>query len=340
MEANNVTDTVVGATRYDADRQWMLAQGMIARNLAEYPVAERPKRGSLAAAFDELSGNTTLGAHMSQLRPGAHNFGHRHVDEAVFFIVSGRGWSELKQSDEKDVQRVDWQAGSLVAIPSNAWHQHFNADADNPARMLAFKNTRLLRRLFGSREFVYESNARLHNRYDDEPDYWTRRVTEDDGRIAVNRIEDVNAEVLVERPDAGRGVSAQQYRIGGNYTLDTVIAEVVRRGHIRAHRKLAEEAVFVLGGRGRSIFWNDQGREHVVKWRAGDLFSPPLGVWQQHLTEGHDPARLLLVRDNFLSQALGVGHGLLGSDVPDRLPLVAEPAAADSPTPAQIHIEP
>jgi uncharacterized RmlC-like cupin family protein len=121
--------------------------------------------------------------------------------------------------------------------------------------------------------------------------------------------------------------------------LDVVLAEVVRRGHIRAHRKLAEEAVLVLQGRGRSIFWNDEGREIVLKWRAGDLFSPPFGVWQQHFTEGHDPARLLMVRNNVLSQALGSGHGLLGTEIPDRLPEVAEPGV-DSPTPAQIHVEP
>jgi hypothetical protein len=125
--------------------------------------------------------------------------------------------------------------------------------------MLAFKNTRLLRRLFGSREFVYDSNARLHNRYDDEPDYWTRRTTAEDGRIATNFIQDVSAEILPERPEAGRGVSLQEYAIGGHLMLDVVIAEVVRRGHIRAHRHLAEEAVLVLKGRGRSIFSDDQG---------------------------------------------------------------------------------
>lgn len=317
----------------------MLAQGLIARNLAEYPVVERPKRGSLAAAFDELSGNTTLGAHMSQLRPGASNRGHRHVDEAVFFIVSGRGWSELRQDDDKPDQRVEWKAGSLVAIPSNAWHRHYNADPDNPARMLAFKNTRLLRRLFGSREFVYESNARLHNRYDDEPDYWTRRVTADDGRIATNYIEDVTAEMLPERPDAGRGVSLQQYQFGGNMTLDVAIIEAVRRGHVRAQRRLSEVAILVLQGRGRSIFWNDTGREHVLKWKEGDLFSPPLGAWQQHLTEGHAPSRLLVVSNNFVQQALGIGHDLFDADIPDRLPEVAEPEA-ESPSFAQIHTEP
>lgn len=332
--------TVATATRYDADRQWMLAQGMIARNLPEYPVVERPKRGSLAAAFDELSGNTTLGAHMSELRPGAHNRGHRHVDEAIFYIVAGRGWSELRQDDEKPMQRVDWKAGSLVAIPANAWHQHFNANPDEPARMLAFKNTRLLRKLFGSREFVYESNARLHNRYDDQPDYWTSRELLPDGRIAVNLIEDVRAEKLPEAPHAGRGVSMQDFAIGGNMVLDATIVETVRRGHIRAHRRMCEVGILVLEGRGRSIFWNDAGREHVIKWRAGDLLSPPLGVWQQHLTEGHDPARLLVVSNNFVQQALGMGHGMFDNDVPDRLPEVADPAATDNPTFAQIHVEP
>ena len=64
----------------------------------------------------------------------------------------------------------------MVVIPANAWHKHYNADPDRPASQLAFKNTRLLRKLFHSRDFVYANDFRFHDRYDDEPDYWTSRT--------------------------------------------------------------------------------------------------------------------------------------------------------------------
>ena len=160
---------------YDQARQFLMVEGVVARNIAEFPVAPRPKRQSTAAAFDNLGGNTTLGIHLSVVPPGGEKTGHRHLDEATFYIVAGRGWTELRQGEDVPDQRVDWHAGDVVVIPSNAWHKHYNADPDRPARQLAFKNTRLLRKLFHSREFVYQNDFRFHDRYDDEADYWTSR---------------------------------------------------------------------------------------------------------------------------------------------------------------------
>ena len=139
--------------RYDERRQFLLPQGILARNLAQHPLFPRPKRNSRAAAFDELAGNTTLGIHLSQMAPGGTKPGHRHVDEAALLVIYGYGYSEMKQADDKEVQRVDWKAGDIISIPSNAWHQHFNGDNDKPTLQLAFKNTRWLRTLFGSRDF-------------------------------------------------------------------------------------------------------------------------------------------------------------------------------------------
>lgn len=311
-------------TRYDQRRQWLLPQGVVARNLAEHQLFPRPKRDSRAAAFDELAGNTTLGVHLSQIAPGGTKRGHRHVDEAVIYIITGHGWSEMKQSDDRDVQRVEWQAGDLIAIPANAWHQHFNADQDAPTLQLAFKNTRLLRRLFGSRDFVYASEARLTKRYNDEDDYWSRRL-DVDGVVEANVLHDLLSEPLKDAPDIGRFAFRQRYQMGGHLMLDVSLVEALRRGHIRAHAPLAEEAMYILSGRGRTILWDDEGNEVTFRWRAGDLICPPLGVWRQHITEGHDPTRYLLVRNDFLHVALGSPRGALGTHVPARFPSLIEP---------------
>jgi quercetin dioxygenase-like cupin family protein len=339
-----VTSTVENtAARYDKDREWLLPQGVVARQLATHELAPRPKRKARAAAFDELSGNTTLGVHLSEIAPGGQKLGHRHVDEAVIYIVTGRGWSELRQDDEKPDQRVEWQAGDLISIPANAWHKHYNADPDNPTLQLAFKNTRLLRKLFGSRGFVYANNFRFDDRYADEDDYWTLRERAEDGVIRTNVIRDCLAEELPELPEkagAGRGVSLQQYEMGGHLMLDVALIEVVRRGYIRPRKLLAEEALYVLSGRGRTHLWQEGGGVKTLKWRAGDLICPPLGVWQEHLTEGHDPARFLLVRNNFIQLALGTGRGLFDTVLPDRFPDVLEPIAEPALSAAEISREP
>ena len=310
--------------RYDERRQWLLPQGVVARYLPTHPLFPRPKRSSNAAAFDELSGNTTLGVHLSQVAPGGMKPGHRHVDEAVFYIVSGHGWSELKQADDAPVQRVDWKAGDMLSIPANAWHQHFNGDQEEPALQLAFKNTRLLRKLFKSRDWVYANDFRFSDRYNDEPDYWTREVVAEDGFIERATIPDVANVELADAPEMGRAVTANKYRMGGHTMLEVGVVEIGRKGHVRAHRHLVEEALLCVSGRFRTLIWHEDGREELIEWNEGDLLSPPLNAFHQHFSRGHDPSRYVVVRNTFVHKAFGLGD-TMGTIIPDRYPEFLEP---------------
>jgi len=55
------------------------------------------------------------------------------------------------------------------------------------------------------------------------------------------------------------------------------------------------------------------------------MLSPPLGVWRRHTTRGHEPARYLLVRNNFLNIALGNPDDPLRTPIPNRYPSIIEP---------------
>ncbi len=314
-----------GRLYYDETRQFLIVEGVIARDIATFPLAPRPKRSSRAAAFDPLGGNTTLGIHLSEVPPGGEKAGHRHLDEATFYIVSGRGWTELRQADTVPVQRVDWQAGDVVAIPANAWHQHFNADPKEPARQLAFKNTRLLRRLFHSREFVYANDFRFNDRYADEEDYWSRREPANHGRLQVNFLPAVVEEDVRPAPEAGVGVALQYFAMGGHRMLEHALVEIAPGGFVREHRPLAEEAMLILRGSGRTTLRADDGREAVVDWRAGDLVAPPFWVRRRHEQAGSEPVRYLLVRNTVIERALGFkGTTPLDGTLPERFPEILE----------------
>lgn len=299
--------------RYDEGRQFLLATGLIARQLAEHELAPRPKRNSRAVAFDELAGNTTLGIHLSEIEKGGEKIGHRHVDEAVILIVTGHGWSELRQDDSKPMQKIEWKPGDLLSIPVNAWHQHFNSSPDETSRQLAFKNTRLLRRLFGSREFVYANDFRFGDRYSDQPDYWSSRSVAPDGRVIVNLIRDCGGQLLEPAPELGAGVSRQRYWMAGQRTLEVELVEIPAGSHVAPHRVLAEEALYVLSGSGTCEVWDDAGHGQAIDFAAGDLVCPPFNAWRRYQTTSSEPARYLLVRNNFIEAALGT------PGIPDRL---------------------
>ncbi len=335
LETPRGTAPVPAGLYWDETRQFLMVEGVIARDLATFPLLPRPKRrvqtdagdgpAPRAAAFDSLGGNTTLGIHMSEVPPGGEKQGHRHLDEATFYIVAGRGWSELRQGEDVPDQRIDWEAGDVITIPSNAWHKHYNADPDRPALQIAFKNTRLLRKLFHSREFVYQNGFRFHDRYDDEPDYWTRREPGNYGKVRANLVKNVVAEPVEPDPDAGVGVGIQRFSMGGHRMIDHALVEIGIGGRVRPHRHLAEEAMLILQGSGRTRLWTDDGREATVEWTAGDLLSPPFQVWREHVQSGTAPARYLRIQNSFIERALGVkGNVSLDGGLPARWPGVIE----------------
>jgi quercetin dioxygenase-like cupin family protein len=324
-----------GALYYDEKRQFLMVEGVIARGIPTFPLLPRPKRSNRsdgmagpaprAAAFDGLGGNTTLGIHLSEVPPGGEKQGHRHLDEATFYIVSGHGWSELRQSDDGPDQRIDWAAGDIVTIPSNAWHKHYNADPDRPALQIAFKNTRWLRKLFHSREFVYQNDFRFHDRYDDEPAYWTRREVGNHGKIKVNYIRDVVREPVTPDPDAGEGVSIARYSMGGHRTITHALVEIAVGGRVRPHRPIAEEGILVLQGSGRTTLTAPDGRSASFDWKAGDLLAPPFGLTRSHEQVGDEPVRYWWVKNDFIERALGIkGNLSLDGELPVRWPDVIE----------------
>ncbi len=119
--------------------------GMHFKNLKTFPVRYRKLRGTGGAWFD-LSGNRTIEAHVSEIPPGGHNKKHRHLNEAILYILSGRGYSTI-QVDGQPEERYDWEEGDLFSPPLDAWHQHFNGDPEKPARYLAVTNIGLMNKI-------------------------------------------------------------------------------------------------------------------------------------------------------------------------------------------------
>ncbi|MBL0912103.1 MAG: cupin domain-containing protein [Bacteroidia bacterium] len=75
------------------------------------------------------------------LLPGQLTNRHRHTYETVLYVLEGKGYTEIE--DEK----VEWQAGDAVYIPSWAWHCHQNLSNSEPARYIACENAPQLQNL-------------------------------------------------------------------------------------------------------------------------------------------------------------------------------------------------
>jgi quercetin dioxygenase-like cupin family protein len=63
--------------------------------------------------------------------PGAKSQIHGHQNEAIFYILEGRGY------EVHDGVRRDFEAGDVVIVPPGTVHQHCNADPDHPVKAIA-----------------------------------------------------------------------------------------------------------------------------------------------------------------------------------------------------------
>ncbi|MBI4331208.1 MAG: cupin domain-containing protein [Chloroflexi bacterium] len=63
------------------------------------------------------------------LEPGMKGGRHRHVREAMFYVIEGEGY------EIHDGKRWEWSAGDIMTVPSYCDHQHFNSNPRQKARM-------------------------------------------------------------------------------------------------------------------------------------------------------------------------------------------------------------
>lgn len=65
----------------------------------------------------------------------------QHHHEAVHFIISGLGYSELGN------EKCDWSEGDFISVPPMVWHRHYNLSTTEPVQMLLVENSKLLETL-------------------------------------------------------------------------------------------------------------------------------------------------------------------------------------------------
>jgi gentisate 1,2-dioxygenase len=81
----------------------------------------------------------TMGMFIAEIAPGDRTGRHRHFNEAMIYIISGRGHTIIVD------KRYDWSEADVISVPLYEWHQHFNDDPDKPVRYLGVTNLPLLR---------------------------------------------------------------------------------------------------------------------------------------------------------------------------------------------------
>jgi len=95
----------------------------------------------------DMSGNTMIELHVSEIPARAYKKAHRHSSDAFILLLSGEGFSVTwPEGRYEDRVRVNWSEGTIFVPPMYWYHQHLNPGAAS-ARYLAINAPNLVTNL-------------------------------------------------------------------------------------------------------------------------------------------------------------------------------------------------
>ncbi len=186
-----------------------------------------------------------LQVHFVEIPAGKSNHGHGHQNEAVFYILQGKGY------EIHDDKRYDWEQGDLVSVHTDSVHRHFN-DGDETAKALVVK-AKTTWMAFGliqqGRSGPIENDDQFGPR-EEWSRIWTKGV---DGRKKVVKPADTVWETT--RDGKVRVLCSKDTPDVRIFSVDAYEQEIPPGSRSAKHWHMADEVAYVLSGSGKSLQW-------------------------------------------------------------------------------------
>jgi quercetin dioxygenase-like cupin family protein len=184
----------------------------------------------------------------------------RHLYEEIYYVVEGRGTTEVWQEKSKKVA-FEWGPGSLFAIPLNAWHQLVNAGSA-PALLLAATTAPNIINLVRNSDFVMNCPYDFTDRFDATADYFkpVEDVYADPVRGLAMRRTNIIPDILAcELPRDNRRSfdyrRIEPHMAGANFYMK--IAQYKTGQYSKAHKHSSGAILVCIKGGGYSYTWPD-----------------------------------------------------------------------------------
>lgn len=267
---------------------------------------------------DEPFLTQNLQVHFVEIPPGKSNHGHGHQNEAVFYILQGRGY------EIHDGQRYPWETGDLIAVHVDSVHRHFN-DGDETAKCLVIKakSTWMYLNLIQQGRSAPIEDEDAFGPREDWSRVWTPGI---DQKSKVVRRSDAAWETT--RDGRVRVLCSNATPDVRVVSVDIYEQEIAPGSRSARHLHMADEVAYVLSGEGRSLQWqveaeiDDRYYARVAKepttwdFTTGDTVYVPQNHVHQYLNTGEQPLRLL-VAHNRLIKHLGYDSVFYVEDAPE-----------------------
>ena len=98
----------------------------------------------------------------------------KHLYEEIFYVVDGRGSTEVWLDSDSKKHIFEWQAGSMFSIPVNAYHRIVNASS-SPALLLSGTTAPNLMNLLNNVGAIFETPYQFRDRFSGADDFYKYR---------------------------------------------------------------------------------------------------------------------------------------------------------------------
>jgi oxalate decarboxylase/phosphoglucose isomerase-like protein (cupin superfamily) len=257
------------------------------------------------------------GQYFARRPVGGSTKRERHLYEKLIYIIRGTGATVVEDGRGRE-HTFEWHEGSFFAVPLNCYHRLYAHG--EPVLYTAFTTAPMVFDLFYNDQFVYETPFVFKERFDGQPEFFSRESRE--GRSWVtNFIPDVRKARIDPSESRGPGTLLSQFEIADN-SLIGHLAHWPNGRYMLAHYHGGGAILLIIQGEGFSLMWsnaygerpfeNGYGDKVVrIDWKPGSAFSPPTDWYHQHFNTGPEWGLQLALRNGSSRHPLGIraSHG-------------------------------
>jgi mannose-6-phosphate isomerase-like protein (cupin superfamily) len=285
----------------DAYQDWIVAEGIpihegVALNVRRLDTAPWARFGIKGAAVHLEGRGDFCSMFLYDIAPGQTSTPVRHLYEAIYFVVEGRGSTQLRFDDGRTHQ-FEWGPRSFFAIPINATYQHFNASGKERALICCNTSAPLIMKIFRDDSFVFGTPHDFKDRIGKDEFYTgggeLHMIRAGNNIWETNFVPDLGSIELMTQEARGKGSMNILFSLAGSM-MHAHIAEVAPATYKKAHRHPAGAHVMTLTGEGYSLLWYPGDKDFTrVDWEYGVVFPPCEGQFHQHFVTSDHPSRYL-----------------------------------------------
>ena len=280
--------------------RWVRSEGLdiipalYVRNLRTVALKPWARRGGNAVFINHDASRISNDSYVMEIPPGKELAPHRQLYEEMILILDGRGSTTVWNNEGKRIT-FEWKAGSLFAIPLNAWHQHFNGSGREPARYVGVTNAPPVINLYEEIDFVFGCDHDFENRFNGEADYFSAKGEQKGLLLQTNFVADAVNLPLISAKERGAGGGHIRFSMAKG-SMNSHISQFPVGTYKKAHAHGPGAYVIILSGEGYSLMWPEGEEPRRYDWEVGSLIVPPNMWFHQHFNSGTTPARYLALK--------------------------------------------